>query len=118
MSESTQAPTTTSLNLVSGLDPSSGSNPGSFRDEPSSFPIGLRNAASTLQEINSNLLQVSFRKLSHLPVELNNVVRAFQDLLRKAAGPVQRLRLTEAQEGLVLTVTSKDCLVHWPGTFP
>jgi hypothetical protein len=56
MSESTQAPTTTSLDLVVESDSSSGSNPGSFRDEPGSFPIGLRNAVSTLQEINSNLL--------------------------------------------------------------
>jgi hypothetical protein len=46
------------------------------------------------------------------------MARTYQDLLRKAAGPVWRLCLTGAQEGLVLTVTSKDCLVHWPGTFP
>jgi hypothetical protein len=37
VSESTQAPTTTSLDLVSGSDSSSGSNLGSFGDEPSSF---------------------------------------------------------------------------------
>jgi hypothetical protein len=55
MSESTQVLTTTNLDLVSGLDPSLGSNPSSFRDEPGSFPIGLQNTASTLQEINSNL---------------------------------------------------------------
>jgi hypothetical protein len=48
MPESTQAPTTTDLDLVSGSDSSSESNPGSFGIEPSSFPIGLRNAASTL----------------------------------------------------------------------
>jgi hypothetical protein len=41
VSESTQAPTTTGLDLVSGSDPSSGSNPSSFRDEPGSFLIGL-----------------------------------------------------------------------------
>jgi hypothetical protein len=45
------------------------------------------------------------------------VARTYQDLLQKAADPVQRLRLTKAQEGLILTVTSKNCLVHWPGTF-
>jgi hypothetical protein len=56
VSELTQAPTTTGLDLVSRLDPSSRSNPGSFRDKPSSFPIGLRNIVSTLQEINLNLL--------------------------------------------------------------
>jgi hypothetical protein len=56
VSELTQAPTTTSFDLVSGSEPSLGSNSGSFRDKLSSFPIGLRNAALTLQDINSNLL--------------------------------------------------------------
>jgi hypothetical protein len=96
VSKSTQAPMTTRLNLVSGLDPSSRSNPGSFRDESGSFPIGLWNATSTLQEINSNLLQVFSRKLSHLLVRLNNVARAYQDLLQKAVDPVRRLRLIGA----------------------
>jgi hypothetical protein len=60
MPESTHAPTTTDLDLVSRSGSSSESNPGSFRIKLSSFPIGLRNTASTLQEINSNLLQVFF----------------------------------------------------------
>jgi hypothetical protein len=81
MPESTQAPTTTDLDLVSGSDSSSESNPGSFGIEPSSFPVGLRNAASTLQEINSNLLQVSSKKLGHLPTRLNNVAKTYQDSL-------------------------------------
>jgi hypothetical protein len=34
------------------------------------------------------------------------------------AGRAQRLHLTRAQEGLVLTVTPEDYLVHWPGTYP
>jgi hypothetical protein len=34
------------------------------------------------------------------------------------AGRAQRLHLTGAQEGLVLIVTSKNCLVHWLGTYP
>jgi hypothetical protein len=96
MSELTQASMTTSLDLVSRSDPSSGSNLGSFRDEPSSFPIELWNATSTFQEINLNLPQVSSRKLSRLPIGLNNVARAYQDLLRKVAGPVRRLCLMGA----------------------
>jgi hypothetical protein len=56
VSESTQDPMIISLGLMSGSASSSGSNPSYFGDEPSSFPIGLRNIASTLQEINSNLL--------------------------------------------------------------
>jgi hypothetical protein len=34
------------------------------------------------------------------------------------AGRAQRLHLTRAQEGLVLTITPEDCLVHWPSTYP
>jgi hypothetical protein len=65
MPKSTQASMTTDLDLVSGSDSSSKSNLGSFGIEPSSFPIGLRNIALTLQEINSNLLQISSTKLGH-----------------------------------------------------
>jgi hypothetical protein len=56
VSELTQTPTTTSFDLISGSDSPSESYLGSFRDKPSSFPIGLQNTTSTLQEINSNLL--------------------------------------------------------------
>ena len=30
--------------------------------------------------------------------------------------PVLRMPLKGAQEGLVLTITSQDCIVHWPGS--
>jgi hypothetical protein len=33
-------------------------------------------------------------------------------------GRIQKLQLPEAQEGLMLTVTLEDCLVHWLGTYP
>ena len=29
-----------------------------------------------------------------------------------------RMPLKGAQEGLVLTITSQDCIIHWPGTVP
>jgi hypothetical protein len=94
--ESTRAPTTTRFDLISDSDSFSGSNPGSSRDEMSSFPIGLQNASSTLQEINSSLFQSSFRKLGRLPTGLDNVARTYQDLLREVVGPVRRLQLTGA----------------------
>jgi hypothetical protein len=118
VSESTRAPIITNLNLTSELDSSSESYLGSFKDKPSPFPIRLWNAASTLQEINSNLLQVSSKKLSRFPTRLDNVTKAYQGLLRSMADRAQKLHLTGAQEGLVLTVTPEDCLVHWPGTYP
>jgi hypothetical protein len=33
-------------------------------------------------------------------------------------GRIQKLQLTGAQEGLMLTVTPEECLVHWPGIYP
>jgi hypothetical protein len=118
VSEPTRAPITINPDLTSESDSSSESYLGSFKDKPRPFPIGLWNAASTLQEISSNLLQVSSKKLSRFPTGLNNVTKTYQGLLRSMAGRAQRLHLTRAQEGLVLTVTPEDYLVHWPGTYP
>jgi hypothetical protein len=112
MPESTQAPTGTILDSVSGSDSSSGSNPGSFGIKPSFFPTRLQNTASTLQEINSNLLQVFSKNSGHFPIGLNNMVKTYQDSLRGMAGQIRKLQLTGAQEGLMLTITPKDCLVH------
>jgi hypothetical protein len=105
VSEPTRAPTTINPDLTSESDSSSESYPGSFKDKPSPFPIGLRNVASTLQEISLNLLQVSSKKLGRFPIGLNNVTKTYQGLLRSMAGRAQKLHLTEAQERHVLTVT-------------
>jgi hypothetical protein len=75
VSESTRTPTTTSLDLTSRLDSPSESYLGFVKDKSSSFPIGLQNTASTLQEINSNLFQVSSKKLSRLSIGLNNMAK-------------------------------------------
>ena len=32
--------------------------------------------------------------------------------------PMLRMPLKGAQEGLVLTITSQDCIIHWSGTVP
>jgi hypothetical protein len=48
VSESTRAPTTTNPDSTSEPVSFSESYSGSFRDKPSPFPIGLRNATSTL----------------------------------------------------------------------
>jgi hypothetical protein len=46
------------------------------------------------------------------------MAKTYQDLLQNTIGRAWRLHLTGAQEGLILTITFKDCLVHWPGTCP
>jgi hypothetical protein len=100
MPESTQALTRTDLDLVSGSDSSSGSNLGSFQIKPSSFPIGLWNASTTLQEINSNLLQVFSKKLGHFPTGLNNMAKAYQDSLQGMTGRILKLQLTRHRKDL------------------
>ena len=35
-----------------------------------------------------------------------------------STNPVLRMPLKGVQEGLILTITSQDCIVHWPGTVP
>jgi hypothetical protein len=37
-------------------------------------------------------------------------------LLQEAVGSVRGVPLTGAQEGLILTMTPQDCLVHWLGS--
>jgi hypothetical protein len=75
MPELTQALMGTILDSVSGSDSSSMSDLGSFGIELSSFPIGLQNAASTLQEINLNLLQVFSKNSGRFPTGLNNMAK-------------------------------------------
>jgi hypothetical protein len=105
MSESTQASPTVEFNSDSGSESVLNSDPGSFHDKPGSFPMGLRNMASIHQEINSSFLQGSSMKSGPFPFELDNMAKSNQALLQEEAGPVRRVPLTGAQEGLVLTIT-------------
>jgi len=43
---------------------------------------------------------------------------SYQAHLERSLNPVLGIPLTGAQEGLVLTVTSQDCIIHWPGSVP
>ena len=43
---------------------------------------------------------------------------SYQTWLKGFLDPVLRMPLKGAQEGLVLTITSQDCIVHWPGSVP
>jgi hypothetical protein len=115
MSESVQVSSTIEFNSDSETESTSETNPGFFHDKPGSFPMGLRNSASIHQEINSSLLQNPSMKLGPFPIDLN-MARSYQDLLQEIAGPVRGLRLTGAQEGLILAMTSQDYLVHWLGS--
>jgi hypothetical protein len=52
-------------------------------------------------------------KSGPFPFELDNMAKSNQALLQEEAGPVRRVPLTGAQEGLVLTITPQDYIVHW-----
>ena len=43
---------------------------------------------------------------------------SYQTRPEGSTNPVLRMPLKGAQEGLVLTITSQDCIVHWPGSIP
>jgi hypothetical protein len=43
---------------------------------------------------------------------------SYQSLLQGSTSPVRRVLLIGAQEGLILTLTSRDYIVHWPGSIP
>ena len=43
---------------------------------------------------------------------------SYQTRPEGSTNPVLRMPLKGAQEGLVLTIMSQDCIVHWPGSIP
>ena len=65
-------------------DPNSGSatemehHPSSFYDSPSSFLLGLRNAALVYQEFNSEYIQSSFKKSGPFPSRIHGVATSYQ----------------------------------------
>ena len=46
------------------------------------------------------------------------MAKSYQARLEGSLNPVLRMPLKGAQKGLVLTITSQDCIVHWPGSVP
>jgi hypothetical protein len=118
MSDPTQISRPTDFDSNSGSAFEIESYPVSFCDVPSSFLLGLHNMASTYQEFNSGFLQSSFKKPDPFPLGLNNVATSYQALLQGSASPMRRVPLTGAQEGLILTITSQDYIVHWLGSIP
>ena len=74
--------------------------------------------ASAYQENNSENTQNLFKKSGLFPFGLHNMAKAYQARLEGSLDPVLRMPLKGAQEGLVLTITSQDCIVHWPGSVP
>ena len=46
------------------------------------------------------------------------MARTYQAQLEGSLDPVLRMPLKGAQECLVLTITSQDCIVHWSGSVP
>ena len=93
------------------------SYPSSF-GKLSSFPIRLWNTTSTYQEYNSKYTQSTLKKTGPFLFGLNNMETSYQAELERSLNPVLGIPLTGAQEGLVLTVTSQDCIIHWPGSVP
>ena len=70
---------------------------------------------STYQEYYSEYTQ---KKSGPLPFGLHNMATSYRAQLERFLNPVLGIPLTGAQEGLVLTITSQDCIIHWPGIVP
>ena len=78
----------------------------------------LQNVASAYQEYNSECTQNLFKESDLFPFGLRNMAKSYQAQLEGSLDPVLRMPLRGAQEGLVLTITSQDCIVHWTGSIP
>ena len=117
MSDSTQVSRLCASDSNSGSASKMEYDPSSF-ENPSSFPMGLQNAASAYQEYNTECTQNPFKKSDLIPFELHNMAKSYQARLEGSLDLVLRMPLKGALEGLVLTITSQDCIVHWPGSIP
>jgi len=74
--------------------------------------------ASAYQEYNSEYTQSPFKKSGPFPFELHNMAKSYQARPEGSLDMVLRMPLKGAQEGLVLTITSQDYIIHWPGSVP
>ena len=105
MSDSTQVSRLGASDSNSGSASETEYYPSSF-EKPSSFPMGLQNAASAYQEYNSENTQNLFKKLDPFPFGLHNMAKSYQAWPEEPLDPVLRMPLKGAQEGLVRTITS------------
>ena len=80
--------------------------------------MGLKNAVLAYQEDNSEYTQSLFKKSGPFPFRLQNMATSYQTRPEGSTNPVLRMPLKGAQEGLVLTITSQDYIVHWPRSIP
>ena len=117
MFDSTQVSRLCASDSNSGSASEIESYPSSF-GKLSSFPMGLKNTALAYQEYNSEYTQNLFKKPDPFPFGLHNTKTSYQTWPEGSLDPVLRMPLKGAQEGLVLTITSQDCIVHWPGSVP
>ena len=111
MFDSTQVSWLCASDSDSGSASEMESDPSSF-DDPSSFLMGLQNAASAYQEYNSENTQNLLKKSDPFPFGPHNMAKSYQARLEGSLDPMLRMPLKGAQEGLVLTITSQDCIAH------
>ena len=117
MSDPTQISRLHASDSNSGSASKTESYPSSF-GKPSSFPTRLRNTTSTYQEYNSEYTQSTLKKTGPFPFGLGNKATSYRAQLERSLNLVLRIPLIGAQKGLVLTITSQDCIIHWPGSVP
>ena len=87
------------------------SYPSSF-GKLSSFLTKLRNMTSTCQEYYSEHTQSTSKKLGPLSFGFHNMAISYQTWPEGSTYPMLRMPLKGAQEGLILTITSQDCIIH------
>lgn len=61
---------------------------------------------------------VRIKDLSHLPLRFRNATSIFQKLIQHLLQSEQEIPLVGSQKGLVLSITTKGGIIHWPSTRP
>ena len=78
--------------------------------EPSQ--IGLGDATTIMKEYNP----YDFKKNSGT-YGLYNTASIYQHFTQDKMNSARKILLEGAQEGMIMTITLQDCVVHWPGSF-
>jgi hypothetical protein len=74
--------------------------------------IGLENATTIVKEYNS----YDSKKNSGTN-GLYNTASIYQHFTQDKMNSARKILLEGAQEGMIMTVTPQDYVVHWPGSF-
>ena len=79
--------------------------------------IGLKDTTTIVKEYKPCCFRPHTLKKSSGIYGLRNTASIYQHFTQDKMDSARKILLGGAQEGMIMTVTPQDCVVHWPGSF-